>query len=77
MAHTAGGKPPDFSKDLRPLFEFIIHKYRKVRQADFPEAHQCWVCEESEALRRRLKNIQGKNKKQRAGYQMKPASSPA
>jgi len=74
MAHTAGGKPPDFSKDLRPLFELLIHKYRKVRQADFLKAHQCWVCEESEALRRRLKNIQGKNKKQRGENQTKAAS---
>ena len=55
MAHAAAGEAPDFSKELRPLFKLLIHKYRKVRQADFLKAHQCWVLEESEALRRRLK----------------------
>jgi len=62
MAHAAAGEAPDFSKELRPLFELLIHKYRKVRQADILKAHQCWVLEESEALRRRLKNIHPRKK---------------
>lgn len=50
----------NFADSLRPLFLKLICEFRKVRQADFFKVIQRKNRDESDSLRRHLKNIGGK-----------------